>query len=101
MSSPTGSGKTTIFMKLIPHVIEGSWQLDAREASVGSVTNPTNRSVATLAETKSARRPQTLILVNGIELALQAYVAAGKLLPPGWSVELEQANKKASGTADV
>jgi ATP-dependent helicase IRC3 len=72
VSLPTGSGKTTIFMSLIPRIVE-----------------------------REGRRKQTLILVNAIELATQAEAAARRLLSGDWSVEMEQGNNKASGLADV
>lgn len=71
VSSPTGSGKTTMFMSLIPRV----------SASHG--------------------RARTLILVGSVELANQAEAAAKKLLGDGWKVEVEQSKRLASGFADV
>lgn len=71
VSSPTGSGKTTMFMSLIPKV---------------------------LAE---GERSRTLILVSSVELASQAEGAAKRLLGPDWTVEVEQGKRTASGTADV
>lgn len=72
VSSPTGSGKTTMFMKLIPRVVE-----------------------------KEGKRKQTLILVSAVELASQSVNAARRILGEGWSVELDQGVKKATGLADV
>jgi hypothetical protein len=71
VSSPTGSGKTTMFMSLIPKI---------------------------LAQQEKTR---TLILVGSVELASQAEGAAKRLLGPDWSVEVEQGKRTASGTADV
>ena len=71
VSSPTGSGKTTMFMSLIPKVF-------AQE-----------------------ERNRTLILVSSVELASQAEGAAKRLLGPDWTVEMEQGKRTASGTADV
>lgn len=70
VSSPTGSGKTTMFMNLIPRI------------------PPRNGG------------KQVLILVGSVELAHQAENAARTLLP-GYSVEVEQAKRVASGSADV
>jgi superfamily II DNA or RNA helicase len=70
VSSPTGSGKTTMFMSLIPRI-----------------TQPGQGRV--------------LIVVSSIELAHQTDLAAKKLLGEGWSVEVDQGSKKASGLADV
>lgn len=72
VSSPTGSGKTTMFMKLIPRIVE-----------------------------KEGKRKQTLILVSAVELAIQSVNAAKRILGEGWSVEVEQGAKKATGYADV
>lgn len=76
VSSPTGSGKTTMFMKLIPKVVEK--QLGDK-----------------------VERKQTLIIVNSVELARQSKNAAERLLPEGWTVEVEQGSSIASGSADV
>ena len=78
VSSPTGSGKTTMFMKLIPHIVE-------RDAGDGT----------------GRERKKTLILVNAVELALQAEKAAHRLLGEDWTVEVEQGKREASGAADV
>lgn len=71
VSSPTGSGKTTMFMSLIPKVLP------------------------------QEERNRTLILVSSVELASQAEGAAKRLLGPDWTVEVEQGKRTASGTADV
>jgi len=70
VSSPTGSGKTTMFMSLIPQV-------------------------------EYLGRKQVLVLVGSVELALQAEAAAKRLLGPGYTIEVEQAKRVASGKADV
>uniref|UniRef100_V5GI88 P-loop containing nucleoside triphosphate hydrolase protein n=2 Tax=Kalmanozyma brasiliensis (strain GHG001) TaxID=1365824 RepID=V5GI88_KALBG len=73
VSSPTGSGKTTIFTHLID-------RLPARTRTGGD---------------------RVLIIVNSIELALQAANAVTSMFPDK-SVEIEQGAKyKASGLADV
>lgn len=72
VSSPTGSGKTTMFMNLIPQV-----------------------------KLEDQKRTQTLILVGSVELALQAEGAAKRILGDQWSVEVEQSKRIASGNADV
>ncbi|CBQ70866.1 conserved hypothetical protein [Sporisorium reilianum SRZ2] len=73
VSSPTGSGKTTIFTHLID-------RLPRRPATGGE---------------------RVLIIVNSIELALQAANAVTTMFPDK-SVEIEQGSKyKASGLADV
>lgn len=75
VSSPTASGKTTMFMHLIPRV--------------QSIHEP------------QGDRGRTLILVGSVELANQAEGAARRLLGPEWSVEVEQASRRASGQADM
>lgn len=73
VSSPTGSGKTTIFTHLID-------RLPPRRLEGGD---------------------RVLIIVNSIELALQAANAVTSMFPTK-SVEIEQGSKyKASGLADV
>jgi superfamily II DNA or RNA helicase len=71
VSSPTGSGKTTMFMSLIPRI------------------------------SKLKGRTRTLVLVGSVELASQAEAAAKKLLGEGWKIEVEQGKRMASGHADV
>ncbi|KAL6309906.1 P-loop containing nucleoside triphosphate hydrolase protein [Sparassis latifolia] len=74
VSLPTGSGKTTVFISLLSRI-----------------SSPQGFPGASRA----------LIVVNSIELALQAATQAKKLCPH-WSVEIEQGAKhKASGVADV
>ncbi|KAI9632391.1 P-loop containing nucleoside triphosphate hydrolase protein [Dioszegia hungarica] len=75
VSSPTGSGKTTMFMHLIPLIASPEGSQDGRG--------------------------RTLILVGSVELANQAEAAARRLLGEGYSVEVEQAGRRASGRADV
>jgi ATP-dependent helicase IRC3 len=48
-----------------------------------------------------AAKGKTLILVSGIELASQTEAAARRMLGDGWTVEVEQGLKKATGKADV
>lgn len=79
VSSPTGSGKTTMFMHLIPAVC-------GREDEGTGIVMP---------------RGKALVLVSGIELASQTELAARRVLGPEWRVEVEQGNRKASGRADV
>jgi len=71
VSSPTGSGKTTMFMSLIPKV------------------------------PNQGERIRTLILVSSVDLASQAEGAAKRMLGPGYRIEVEQGKRMASGTADV
>lgn len=71
VSSPTGSGKTTMFMSLIPKVID------------------------------QGERTRSLILVSSVDLASQAEGAARRMLGPGYRIEVEQGKRIASGTADV
>jgi hypothetical protein len=71
VSSPTGSGKTTMFMSLIPKVAD------------------------------QGERTRTLILVSSVDLASQAEGAARRMLGPGYRIEVEQGKRIASGTADV
>lgn len=81
VSSPTGSGKTTMFMNLIPRfpTLKHRSRRKAKEHQGGSV----------------------LIVVSSVELAAQAEGAARKLLGPAWSVEVEQSSRSASGIADM
>lgn len=78
VSSPTGSGKTTMFMSLIPALAD--W------------TPPIQQK---------GHRGQTLIVVGSVELALQAEAAARRILGPDWTVEVEQSRRRATGIADV
>ncbi|WWD16731.1 hypothetical protein CI109_101162 [Kwoniella shandongensis] len=78
VSSPTGSGKTTMFMNLIPLV-----------PFYNNTAIPTGSSGS------------TLIVVGSVELANQAEGAAKRLLGDEWTVEVEQSKRKASGRADV
>ncbi|TYJ54631.1 hypothetical protein B9479_004665 [Cryptococcus floricola] len=85
VSSPTGSGKTTMFMSLIPQV--PFYRSKGKgKARVGD---------------GEGKRKQTLIVVSSVELAEQAEAAAKRLLGPGWTVEVEQARRSATGLADV
>ncbi len=81
VSSPTGSGKTTMFMKLIPRF---------------PVLKRKGRRKQDDDEGKGV-----LIIVSSVELANQAEGAAKRLLGPVWSVEVEQSRRSASGIADV
>lgn len=72
VSSPTGSGKTTIFTELISRI-----------------------------KPENDRATQALILVNGVTLARQA-VERVRHMFPDWRVEMEQGSKHvATGHADV
>lgn len=72
VSSPTGSGKTTIFTELLRRI-----------------------------QPKSDSRGRVLILVNAVTLAIQASNMVRRMLP-GLSVEIEQGSRYvASGKADV
>ena len=74
VSLPTGSGKTTVFVTLLSRI-----------------SPPSAFSTAT----------RSLVIVNSIELALQAAAQTAKLCPQ-LSVEIEQGLKhNASGSADV
>lgn len=74
VSLPTGAGKTTVFISLLSHIDPPKAKPDAERA---------------------------LVIVNSVELALQAAGQAEKLFPH-WSVEIEQGTKhRASGTADL
>lgn len=75
VSSPTGSGKTTMFMHLIPKVPS---------------MHPNQQG-----------RGRTMILVSSVELANQAEMAAKRMLGDDWIVEVEQSKRHASGMADV
>ncbi|KAI0788480.1 P-loop containing nucleoside triphosphate hydrolase protein [Abortiporus biennis] len=74
VSLPTGSGKTTVFISLLSRILPPKQYPKAK---------------------------QSLVIVNSVELALQAASQAERLCPD-WRVEVEQGAKhKASGTADV
>ncbi|KLT45993.1 P-loop containing nucleoside triphosphate hydrolase protein [Cutaneotrichosporon oleaginosum] len=88
VSSPTGSGKTTMFMHLIP-AVPGVDDVAAHRRKEG-------RPLVGAGPGEG----QTLILVGSVELAEQALAVARRLLPE-WSVELEQAKHVASGFADI
>ncbi|OWZ74655.1 DEAD box family helicase [Cryptococcus neoformans Tu401-1] len=81
VSSPTGSGKTTIFLSLIPQV--------PFYASCGKDSHPRDG------------KGQTLIIVNSVELAEQTQKSAERLLGDEWTIEIEQSKRVASGLADV
>jgi ATP-dependent helicase IRC3 len=76
VSSPTGSGKTTMFTHLI-----------SRLSSAKS--------------TSDGRGGKTLIITPSVELANQAEATARKMLGPDCSIEVEQGSRVATGQADV
>ncbi|WVR04022.1 hypothetical protein IAU60_001021 [Kwoniella sp. DSM 27419] len=82
VSSPTGSGKTTMFMHLIPLV-----QFDSPSRG-----HPVDGR---------GERGRTLILVGSVELANQAEAAAKRILGDAWTVEVEQSKRHATGRADI
>jgi ATP-dependent helicase IRC3 len=128
VSSPTGSGKTTMFMSLIPRVRRG-YQSQFVEEGDGVGNENRNGSEGgggdgdgTLAaggddgfeasgaelglplgvvHPETSHHGQTLIVVSSVELASQAEAAAQRLLGEGWSIEVEQGKRQASGYADV
>lgn len=81
VSSPTGSGKTTMFMSLIPRIPPTSLEPEPGQASDD--------------------KGRTLILVERGELAEQAEVAARKILGKEWSIEVERGRRVASGKANM
>nr|ODN98589.1 DEAD box family helicase [Cryptococcus depauperatus CBS 7855] len=81
VSSPTGSGKTTMFMSLIPQI---PFYSKEREEAVSK-----------------GKRGQTLVVVSSVELAAQAEQSARQLLNNDWTIEVEQSRRKATGLADV
>jgi ATP-dependent helicase IRC3 len=54
-----------------------------------------------LVNPEESHHGQTLIVVSSVELASQAEAAAQRLLGEGWSIEVEQGKRQASGYADV
>ncbi len=76
-----------MFMSLIPQIKS---RTDLGEAFDDSIPP----------ELEEEKRGRTLILVGSVELANQAEKAAKKLLP-GYSIEVEQSKRVASGRADV
>ncbi|OCF45058.1 hypothetical protein I317_01109 [Kwoniella heveanensis CBS 569] len=130
VSAPTGSGKTTMFMHLIP-LVSDDFAISSSMSSP-SISSPSSGSSSSspaidpqsfspddrsnndvtskrgqIDKEKEAQRPmkrqrrQTLILVGSVELANQAQRAAERLLGEGWTVEVEQSKRHASGKADV
>jgi ATP-dependent helicase IRC3 len=73
VSLPTGSGKTTVFLTLL-----------------SLIHSPP----------KHPQANRSLVIVNSVELALQAAAQSRKLFPD-WRVEIEQGSQKASGRADL
>ncbi|KAI0348569.1 P-loop containing nucleoside triphosphate hydrolase protein [Trametopsis cervina] len=73
VSLPTGSGKTTVFITLL------------------SLIQP---------PVKHPNAKRSLVIVNSVELALQAAAQTNKLFPE-WTVELEQGHHQATGEADL
>ena len=107
-----------MFMHLIPRVTDPELRkapAAGEEKGVGwargtaerlSTSDEAASEQDTLSQSRSLEedldaRQQTLIVVNGVELVNQAEAAARRLLPPDWSVEVEQSSRKASGFADV
>ncbi|WWC87646.1 uncharacterized protein L201_002536 [Kwoniella dendrophila CBS 6074] len=88
VSSPTGSGKTTMFMHLIP--------LIAEDLSADNEQDTNNFIIGT-----ERRRGKTLIIVGSVELANQSELAAKRILGKDWSIEVEQSKRIATGKADV
>ena len=116
VSSPTGSGKTTMFMKLIPRIVEGDVRErpprraigeDGKQARAQTSETPNTPNTPEMCQMGkedkhgTVTRGNTLILVNGVELARQAEGAARRLLGSDWSIEIEQASRRATGRADV
>ncbi|WWC68852.1 uncharacterized protein I206_102788 [Kwoniella pini CBS 10737] len=93
VSSPTGSGKTTMFMHLIPLIAE----------SGNSASKTAGLSFDEERDHESAKgsRGKTLIVVGSVELANQSELAARRILGDDWSIEVEQSKRTASGKADV
>ena len=81
VSSPTGSGKTTMFMNLIPLVPPPRFEPEPWE--------------------EADEKGRTLIVVSSVELASQAENAAKRILGNDWTVEVEQSKRYASGKANV
>ncbi|PWN48973.1 P-loop containing nucleoside triphosphate hydrolase protein [Violaceomyces palustris] len=88
VSSPTGSGKTTIFTHLISRLPDLD-PTDTKPTSSSSSHDPTPKA------------KKVMILVGSIELALQAASTVSEAYPD-LLVEIEQGSRfKASGLADV
>ncbi|OCF58150.1 hypothetical protein L486_04180 [Kwoniella mangroviensis CBS 10435] len=85
VSSPTGSGKTTMFMYLIPLINS-------------NIPNAPHSSDTTK---EPSGRGKTLIVVGSVELANQSEKAAKRILGKEWTVEVEQSKRVSSGKADV
>lgn len=96
VSSPTGSGKTTMFMKLITEVPDTSRISEAKEIAEDEEEGP---EITELRE--QGRGGQVLIVVSGVQLAAQAEEAARRILGPEYTVEVEQGKRVATGYADV
>ncbi|WWC60064.1 uncharacterized protein I303_102627 [Kwoniella dejecticola CBS 10117] len=91
VSSPTGSGKTTMFMHLIPLIAENN--------TLSTANAPSGDAGKAVPGARS--RGKTLIVVGSVELANQSELAAKRILGEGWSIEVEQSKRTASGRADV
>ncbi|WVQ94455.1 hypothetical protein IAU59_001534 [Kwoniella sp. CBS 9459] len=121
VSSPTGSGKTTVFTHLIPlipdrlpapvlaqngktpsvrHLEWASTVSEEGQADDQSDEHLVTRNKGEIARTKR-HRGQTLILVGKVELVNQAERQARRILGSDWSIEVEQAARHASGKADA
>ncbi|OCF34628.1 hypothetical protein I316_03669 [Kwoniella heveanensis BCC8398] len=101
MSSPSISSPSSGSSSSSPAIDPHSFSPDDR--SNNDVTSKRGQ----IDKEKEAQRPmkrqrgQTLILVGSVELANQAQRAAERLLGEGWTVEVEQSKRHASGKADV
>ncbi|WRT65477.1 uncharacterized protein IL334_002420 [Kwoniella shivajii] len=99
VSSPTGSGKTTMFMHLIPLVEfrpRSSLHSDLDSESVHGVQEQNRKH-----DDNGTRNGKTLLIVGSVELANQSEQSARRILGNDWSIEVEQSKRTASGKADV
>ncbi|EPQ29959.1 uncharacterized protein PFL1_02631 [Pseudozyma flocculosa PF-1] len=96
VSSPTGSGKTTIFTHLIDRIPARS-----RSSPTSLRDDVEDDSSAASSSSAPLAADRVLVLVNSIELALQAAASISSTFPEKL-VEIEQGAKfRASGFADV
>lgn len=98
VSSPTGSGKTTMFMHLIPHIPWNSATSDPEGDRDLGVDREFHEEAATA---QHRNKGQVLILVGSVELASQAEAAARRILGTDYTVEVEQSRRVATGYADM
>ncbi|WVF66844.1 hypothetical protein IAT40_001586 [Kwoniella sp. CBS 6097] len=120
ISAPTACGKTVVFTSMIPLIPDQFPPTPSFEVQEGA-SNQDRGNLTTVMDDRSASRRapflnsgepeevkesqtirgQTLILVPSVWLAEQTEKTAKRVLGNDWSIEVEQAERRASGRADV